>query len=85
MSDRDERGMEAPSREARRDANGVIITERNRNGRHYESVNHDSKKDNHDDKNADHKRDEDKKKDKEVKKDDSKDKDNDKEKKNDSK
>jgi translation initiation factor 3 subunit A len=73
VSDRDDRAMEAPSRDVHRDSNGVIVEERNRDGRR------------HDDRNADHKRDGDKKHDKDVKKDEHKDKDKEKDKDNDKK
>ena len=66
VSERHGRDMDAPSREVRRDANGVIIEGYDRDGRH------------HDDRNADHNRDGDKRHDKDMKKDEHKDKDKDK-------
>jgi hypothetical protein len=66
VSNRDERVIEAPSRDVHRDANGVIVEERDRERRHLN------------DNAADRNRDSDKKHDKDMKKDEHKDKDKDK-------
>jgi hypothetical protein len=77
VSERDDRVMEAPSRDVR-ESRDVNVYERNRNGRRYESrVIHESSKD---DKNAEHKDDSDRKKTDKMKKGENKDRDKDKDK-----